>query len=78
MGGEKAQPTMQDGDEAPGSSDDSSSEEEDNALKQSPEDVDSEGDASDDGSDYNDQNGGDILPTTAMDIPTVDDIPIVS
>jgi len=53
MGGKTEQPAMQDGDEAPGSSDESS-DEEDNALKQSPEDADSEDDASEDGSDYND------------------------
>lgn len=77
MGGETEQPAMQDGDEAPGSSDESS-DEEDNTLQRLPEDVDSDEDASDDGSDYNDGNGADILPTSAMDIPRVDDIPIVS
>ena len=47
-------------------------------MKKTPEDQDSDSDASDEASDYEENNGADILPTTAMDIPRVDDIPIVS
>ena len=77
MGKEFEQPTIQDGDEAPGSSDESS-DEEDHSLKKTPEDQDSDSDASDEASDYEESKGTDVLPTTAMDIPRVDDIPIVS